>query len=400
MYRFLIIPVLMCLATAVSADWPQFRGNNGNAVTDSSVPTSWSMDGENIAWKIDLPGRGPSSPIVIGDKVIVTCSSGAKQDQMHVLCFSAADGKQLWERNFWATGRTFSHKSSANAAPTPASDGNLIFAFFSSNDLVCLDLEGNLQWYRGLAFDFPKAGNDIGMSSSPVLANNTVIVQVENQGQSFSAGIDVVDGKTRWQVARDPQASWSSPVLLPTESESSSIVLLQSPAGLTALEAYSGEELWRFKAETSTIPSTIATKDRIFFPSEGTLSLKVEDPRKEPEVEWSSNKLSPTAGSSVLGNGKIYSVNRVGALTCANAETGESLWGLRMKGPFWASPVLAAGHLYCFSQSGEAFVVDVRGEKGEIVSTIEFGETLQATPAVSNHAMYVRSDKHLWKIAE
>ena len=199
-------------ATSWAGDWPQFRGPQSNSVTDDAQPPATWNDGENIAWKVDLPGRGPSSPIVVGDRVIVTCSSGVNQDRLHVLCFDAGAGKQLWERQFWATGRTLSHPSSANAAPTPASDGDSIFAFFSSNDLICLDLEGNLKWLRGLAYDFPKAGNDVGMSSSPLVIGDTVVAQVECQGDSFVTGVDKKTGEPLWRIERPREASWASPV--------------------------------------------------------------------------------------------------------------------------------------------------------------------------------------------
>ena len=110
----------------------------------------------NVAWKTAIPGRGVSSPILVAGKVIVTAASGFKQDRLHVLCIDAKTGPIDWERQFWATGRTLCHPTSSVAANTPSSDGKRIFAFFSSNDLACLDLDGNLLWYRGLTHDFPR----------------------------------------------------------------------------------------------------------------------------------------------------------------------------------------------------------------------------------------------------
>src|SRR6185436_7297544 len=126
--------------------------------------------GQHLAWKTDLPGRGLSSPIIIGDKIFVTSCSGPKQQRLHVLCFNASNGAKLWERQFWATGRTMCQPKMSVAAPTPASDGERIVAIFSSNDIVCLDLDGNLLWLRGLGRDYPNASNSVGMSSSLLLA--------------------------------------------------------------------------------------------------------------------------------------------------------------------------------------------------------------------------------------
>ncbi len=178
--------LLLMLAGATgsvrAADWPQFRGPASNsAVAENEGPADWDL-AKMTAWKVELPGSGPSSPIVVGRRVLVTASSGISQDRLHVLCFDAGDGRRLWERQFWATGRTITHPQSANAAPTPASDGQAVFAFFSSNDLVALDLEGNLLWYRGLGRDYPRIGNDAGMASSPVVLNGLVIAQTESQG--------------------------------------------------------------------------------------------------------------------------------------------------------------------------------------------------------------------------
>ncbi len=210
----------MVVSLLCGADWLHFRGSDNRGVAPTArLPVSWSPDKDgkphNIAWKSPLVGRGVSSPIVVDGRVIVTAASGFRQDRLHVLCFSVATGERLWERQFWATGRTLCHPTSSVAAPTPASDGHLIFALFSSNDLACLDLDGNLRWYRGLTHDYPTAANDVGMSSSPLVIGDTVIVQIENKGDSFAAGLLAATGQTRWKQAREQEMNWVSPTVLP-----------------------------------------------------------------------------------------------------------------------------------------------------------------------------------------
>jgi outer membrane protein assembly factor BamB len=240
--KLLLVLIPFSLLLLAGAEWRQFRGNSANSVAATTLPTEWDVaTKKNIAWQADLPGRGPSSPILVAGRVIVTASDGPRQDKLHVLCFDAATGKERWRRQFWATGRTLCHSESSIAAPTPASDGQRIFAFYSSNDLACLDLDGNLLWYRGLAFDYPKAGNDVGMSSSPVVVGDTVVVQVENQGDSFAAGLDTATGRERWRIARDPRANWSSPTSVATKE--GPLVLLQDLEKLTALEPRSGKQV-------------------------------------------------------------------------------------------------------------------------------------------------------------
>ena len=177
MNRILCSLTLLIALSSSAEDWPQFRGPRGNGIsTETNLPAT--LEPGNIAWSVDLPGRGLSSPIIIGDRVIVTCSSGPKQERLHVICFNAVDGTRRWERQFWATGRTMSHPKTSVAAPTPASDGERIFAIFSSNDLLCLDLDGNLLWLRGLTRDYPNASNSLGMSSSLATTDGVVIAML------------------------------------------------------------------------------------------------------------------------------------------------------------------------------------------------------------------------------
>lgn len=395
-----MLAILAGTIIAGGGDWLQFRGATSNSVTsEGNLPTEWK-EGQNIAWKVALPGRGPSSPIVVGGHVIVTCATGANQDRLHIISFNPATGEREWERQFWATGRTQTHDSISTAAPSPASDGKRVFAFFSSNDLICLDLSGNLLWYRGLAYDFPRAGNDIGMSSSPAVVNGTVIVQVENQGDSFAAGINAETGETRWRLPREREANWASPIVMKGEKAEEDAVLLQSPKGLTAHDPTTGKELWAFDGNCQGIPSAVAIGGNVYIPASGVTAVRPAVGATEPSVLWKAAGVQPGAASPIVHQGKLYAINRSGVLTCADAATGEIAWRLRLSGSFWGTPTLAGDRLYCINQEGVAHIVQLFPDKsGEAVGQGQFGETIQSSPAVSDGALYVRSDKHLWKIA-
>jgi len=395
----LILSALFLLPLFTAADWLQFRGSdNGSVAADAKVPTTFSPT-ENVAWKIPLPGKGTSGPIVVGDRVYVTASMGpVVQDRLMVLCYDAKSGKQLWKREFWATGRCFHHPTMANATPTPASDGKNIYAFYSSNDLVCLDLDGNLQWYRGLAHDYPKAGNDIGMASSPIVVGETVVVQIENQGDSFAAGINTATGETRWRVPRKAGANWASPAAL-RGKDGKNVVLLQSSDGLTAYEPLTGEVVWKYDVACSGIPSATTTADRVYLPANGLTVLDASTTATSAELAWDSNLLGPGNASPVIQGDKIYILPKGGVLTCGSIKKGEVLWKLRLKGTFWATPVIAGQHMYCANQDGQVFVVNLASDNGEIVSTAELTEPFLASPAVAGDALFLRSDKSLFKIA-
>ncbi len=387
-----------CTVANAQQQWTQFRGPGGTGSAKNAVVPIKVGEKKNIKWSAELPGRGPSSPIVVGDKVFVTASHGDKQNLLVVFCFDAKSGKQIWKRNYWATGRTVCHPLSANAAPTPVSDGKNIYAFFSSNDLVCLDLDGNLKWFRGLAFDYPKAANDTGMSSSPVIVDGIVVVQIENQAESFAAGIDAKTGKTVWRIEREPKAAWSSPIIIPATSMRPNLVVLQSQSKATVHHAKTGKQIWEYKGRGGAIPSPVFVNDTLYLAFDGTTAFKVSDTGQFEKL-WNSRRMAPSSSSIVVDKDKIYSLNRGGIANCFNAKTGERMWQVRLGGQYWSTPVLVAGHLYFFTQKGKAKVVEVSNDAGRIAYEHDFKETFLGTPAVSKNAMYIRSDNHIWKIA-
>ncbi len=395
----IVVLIAATFGTALADDWLQFRGPaSDGAAAAEALAGQWDPE-RMIAWKVELAGRGPSSPIVVNGRVIVTASSGNRQDELHVLAFDAADGRLLWRRQFWATGRTFTHPQTSVAAPTPASDGQHIFAFFSSNDLAALDLDGNLLWFRGLAHDFPRLGNDVGMASSPLVIGLRVIVQSDSQGEAFVAGIDVADGTTRWQVDRKRLASWTSPAVLPLPSGSA--VLVESPKAISAIDPANGLVLWNQAVDCDTISSACARGNLIFVPGKGMTALRFGAGTAQPEVAWSKNQLQCGAASPAISAGRIFAINRGGVLMAAGVDDGEILSRTRLEGNFWASPVAAGNRLFAvsFDGTGQLVEFDADCRAGKVIAKIPFGEQIQGSPAVAQGAVFVRSDRHLWKLA-
>ena len=397
-YRMsVVLSGLCCIALLTGADWRQFRGNDVSGVAqDASGPSSFSAT-ENIVWKADLPGRGLSGPIVVGGRIYVTASSGFRQNRLHVLCFERKTGEKIFERQFWATGRTMCHPKMCVATPTPASDGKRVFAFYSSNDVACLDLDGNLLWYRGLTHDYPNASNSLGMSSSPIVVDDTLIVQVENDAESFAVGLDVETGKSRWKKERPKRANWTSPTFI-TDKTGKSLALLQSSRGVEAIDPKTGKRVWNFGDGASTIPSSVVIGESILIPSNGLTAIRPDG--GELQQLWNDSRLGPATASPLVLDEKVFVVNRVGILRAADISTGSILWQLRLKGPFSSTPVAAGTKLVFFNEKGTAQIVDISGEEGEQVGSGDLGETILATPAISGKDLFVRSDGHLWKISE
>ncbi len=389
--------------------WAQFRGPGGNPVfRGKPAPIDFGPD-KNLAWRVALPGRGPSSPLVVGNRVIVTASSGPREDRLHVLCFDAQTGKQLWHRQFWATGSTVCNPFAAVAAPTPASDGRHIVAMYSSNDLVCFDLDGNLRWLRGLAYEHPLTRNDVGMASSPLVVGQMVVVQCETFGDSFAAALHLADGKTLWQVARPATSMWASPVLYAPSGEEAWIVM-HSRLALTALDPATGQEAWRYEAGCHSMASSVVVGDRILLPGGGMQCLRWDPQRQQPELLWRQGRLVCGAPSPAVvdGNGpdgKIYTIRDPGILQCGRLADGQLLWQLRLQGPIWATPVISGKYLYAVSHGSLVQVVELPepgGEKehtGRLVHTCQLDQGILATPALADGAIYFRTDRWLWKFA-
>lgn len=393
-------PLSLALASLVwlnasAADWTQFRGPHGTGVSDESGLAA-KLDQSSVAWKSALPGRGLSSPLILGDRVFVTCSSGAKQDRLHVICLSAKEGAKLWERQFWATGRTLVHEKISVAAPTPASDGRRIYAVFSSNDLICLDLEGNLLWLRGLTRDYPRSSNNLGLSSSLLVVDDVVVAMSENEGDSFTVGLDAATGVNRWKLSRPKVANWTSPVAIPG-AEGRKLVALQSEKGLTAVDPASGKIAWANTNGASPIPSAVLLRDVLYVPGGGITAWKLQA-ANPPAQLWKVAQLAASTASPVPLGERLFTVNSASVLTCADVGDGKRLWQLRLQGPFSATPVAAGNTLYCVSEKGLLQTVDTTKPEGEIVSTLDLKETILATPSIANGALYLRSDATLWKL--
>lgn len=400
---FLTLPCMLH-GSLVLADWPGFLGPGGNGVDiASNVPIDFApaKDGKpakNIAWHTPLEGRSVSGPIIVGKKIFTTSSSGLEERWLTVHSLDADTGKILWQRSSKATGRPFCHPTSANAAPTPCTDGQQVYAFFSSNDLVCYDLAGNLQWYRGLGFDHPQAGNDVGMSSSPIVVDGIVVVMIDCQGDSFATGINAVTGETKWEALRPHKANWSSPRLV-LAADGTKAVVLQSGENIVALDPQSGKELWKLPEACSTIASAVFANERFYVPANGAKSYSLKTASEPPQLVAENARIKPSSSSLLVSSVGLLGLSRA-VLECGD-EKGEMKWQARLPdaGQFWATPVVAGTHLYAFAMDGKCFTVQLSDSSGEVVATSELGEEVLGSPAVSQNAIYVRSVKGLWKIA-
>jgi outer membrane protein assembly factor BamB len=385
------------VALLAAADWPQFRGPGGAGVSEEAgLPVTWGPK-ENVRWRADLPGRGVSSPVVVGGRVYVTACSGYREARLHVLCFDAADGAKLWERQFAATGRTGCHEKTCMAAETPAADGKNVYALFATGDLAAFSADGDLLWYRALERDYPNITNQVGMAASPVVYKGVLLLPMENVGDSFAAGLDVKTGKNLWKVGRPRGIDWVTPLVV--EQNGKAAALFQSEKDLTAYDPETGKPLWTMEIDNpNSIPSPAAGDGLIFASGKQCVALKPAADGGKPEEAWKTAKLNSAFASPVYHKGRVYSLVGPG-LNCVDAKDGALAWQQRVKGQFSASPVLADGKVYVVNEEGLTTVIEANDDH-KVLATNALGETILATPAVSGGALYLRSDQHLWCIGE
>jgi outer membrane protein assembly factor BamB len=399
MRLFLGASVNFVLALTLSAaDWPQFRGPNATGVSpEKDLPVEWSKE-KGIKWKADLPARGVSSPVVAAGRVYVTCSSGKRDDRLHVLCFDAATGKQLWHRQLQGTGPTACHPKSCMAANTPVADETGVYALFATGDLAAFDADGTLRWYRSLVGDYPTITNQVGMAASPVLVKDRLIVPMDNAGESFLAAVDTKYGKNLWKVERKREINWVTPVV--REAGGRTEVLFAGPDGITAYDAADGAKRWHHKAGINLIPTSVLDGDALYLPGSGVRKVKLTEKGADEKPEWESKAARPGMPSPLVYRGKVWAANGQGVISCADAKTGKEVFSERVKGAFSASPVAGDGKVYCLNETGLCTVLKADGNEFDVLAENDLGAETLGTPAIAGGLIIIRTEKALYGIGK
>lgn len=385
---------------AARAEWPQFRGPGATAVADgATLPATWNLkDGTNVRWKAELPGKGISSPVVAGGRVYVTACTGFRNDRLHVVALDEATGKTLWHRQLAATGGTICHPTTSMAGPTPVTDGRRVWALFATGDLACFDRDGNLLWYRGLIHDYPTITNQLGLAASPVLAGDTVVVNLQNEGdESLVLGLDAATGANRWKLERPRDMNWCTPLARPRGDGCD--VLLQGSGVLAAHDARTGSLRWEHKGDgPGQVASPIPGPDGVLAAGGAVVALKPVEGSAPAEL-WKASKLRPGYTTPLLYRGRVY-VAAGGFLNSADAATGKTGEPLRLpvRGNYYASPVAGDGKIYVVPEEGSVMVIKA-GQKPEVLATNPTGEPVVATPALVNGVLLLRAGSTLYAIA-
>jgi outer membrane protein assembly factor BamB len=412
----LALPPLAALCAAVlfvtaeAADnWPRFRGPNGTGVApDKDIPVQWTA--ADVLWKIGLPGHGNSSPIVWDDKIFVQSASLDGKERL-LLCLSLADGKTLWSKSL-SGNRAGTHKKNTLASSTPAADGERVYALFWDGTAISLhafDFKGNPLWEYNLGSFRSQHGN----GASPVVYDGKVFVNNDQDGRAELVAVDAKTGTLAWKAKRDPERTCYSTPFLREKADGGSELVVASTGGLTGYDPKTGAVnwnwVWHFTGKRlRTVGSPITTGGLVLAQSgdgDGsrhtvTVKLGGKGDLGREALAWESTRGSGAYVPCLLASGEyLYRINDKGQAACLVAATGKEVWSESLGGDTSASPVLIDGKVYALTESGDVYVFRA-APKFELLGKSTMGETVIATPAVSQGRLLIRGSEHLFCIGK
>ena len=421
-------------------DWPQFRGIRASGIAEGHpTPTTWDVAaGRGVVWKTPVPGLGLSSPIVWGDLVCLTTSLSGKKDadlkvglygdiepvqddSMHewrVYCLDKKSGAVKWQQTVHkGVPKIKRHTKATHANSTLATDGERLIAFFGSEGLYAYDLTGKLLWKKDLGvldagfFMVPEAQWETG--SSPVIHDGIVVVQADVQKDSFLAAFDVRDGREIWRTTRSDVPTWGTPTVHTVKGQPQ--VIVNGFRHIGAYDFNTGKEIWKLTGGGDIpIPTPVVHDGLVFITNAhgrgapvyavretatGDLTLGA-DATSNAGVAWSHGRDGGYICTPLVYQGLVYIVKYQGILTVYDEKTGERKFQERLSGgtsAFTSSPVAANGKVYLASEEGHIFVLNA-GPAYELLAQNDMGESVLATPAISEGALLYRTKDHLLAI--
>ena len=425
-----------CLGVAFAGDgneWPQFRGPGGSGLAQGTrsrgVPTEWDTT-KNLAWRLDVPGLGWSSPIVWGNRVFLTTAvdaqgteqpeggfylgkdrGGSGEHRWLVLAYDLNTGVKLWERQVHQAVPPRTHLKSSYASATPVTDGERVYAWFGEFGLlVALNAaDGAKVW----SFSEPprKSRENWGFGSSPVMHGGRVYLVHDNEEDAYVAAFDASTGKEIWRVKRPPETNWSTPLVWKNDQRTELVVA--ATGGVTSYDL-NGKPLWELRGMSRiTVPNPVAGNGMVYVGSgfiadqqqplyairpgaAGDISLK-EGETKNLYVAWLQQRAAPYVPSFLVAGKYLYVIKDNGQLSCYDAVTGTSVYQERLRGHFTASPWMCGDKLFFLNERGETYVVQ-SGPTFRLLATNTLERLCLATPAVAGDRLLIRTSSRLYCI--
>jgi outer membrane protein assembly factor BamB len=416
-----LLALAAALAPVWAENWPGFRGPTGQGHSaEKNLPLQWSAQ-SNIVWKTAITGEGWSSPIVWGDRVFVT-SATQNGSACRLIAVDRKSGRILWDTPVFTQITRRKETKNSWATPTPVTDGQVVCAVFGGGGAAAVDWDGKVLW-TNLEVEFYSRH---GLGASPVLHDGLLIMPYDGSSSRFEAADKVTDAeRIGWQIPWDKsfiaaldvktgKRVWTGQRGLSRIAHITPLIVdidgapqLVSGAGdrMQGFNLKTGAQIWSLYAQGEGVsPSPVAGEGFLFASSgfEKTTLRAVKLAAIQGEVTathiaWEQKKGCPTLSSPIYVPPRLYAITDGGIVSCYNPKTGDVLWQDRVGGNFSASPVHADGRIYFLSEAGETTVIDTGGQF-KILARNPLNERCQASPAISQGNIYVRSDKALYRI--
>ncbi len=417
--RLCFLLLLLGGQTAFASNWPQFRGPRGDGHADTNkIPTTWS-EKENVKWKTPLHGKAWSSPVVWGDQIwFTTATPDAKR--LYTLCVDVNSGKVVREINLFDVERPqFIHAANSPASPTPVIEAGRVYVTFGSPGTACLDTQtGKVLWERR---DL-ECNHYRGAGSSPVLFRDLLIMNFDGSDHQYLIALNKNTGKTVWKKSRsidfkdlgpdgkpkaegDFRKAFTTPHV--AEIEGQPLLISQGANAVYGYDPSTGNEFWRVEERQNHSGGTrpVIGQGLIFIPtgwSQGQLLAIKPGGRGDvtaTNVAWRVTKSVAKKPSALLVDDLIYMINDGGVATALEAKTGKEVWSERIGGNYSASPIVADGKIYFFSEEGKGTVIAAAREFKKLAeNTLANG--FMASPAVTDSALILRTKTDLYRIQE
>ena len=385
-----VLPIALPVTAALApTDWPAWRGptRDGLAAPGQSPLIQWS-ETENVLWKAPLPGRGHSSPTVVGERIYLATADPVTKSQS-VLCLDRKSGKLLWQSEVHAANaESGKHGNSSAASSTVACDGERLFINFLNAGAVhtsALDLAGKVLWQRKVC-DFVAHQ---GFASSPVLHAALVLVAADHRGGGVVAALDQKTGAPVWSESRPKLPNYTTPAIVQAGGRTQ--MVLAGCNLLTSLDPLTGKKLWEVAGSTEECVVTMVTDGvRVFagggYPKNHTVAVLADG---SGTVAW-QNTARVYVPSMIVQAGHLYAVMDAGVAACWKSDTGEELWKERLGGDFFASPVRVGDRIYASNLSGKTFVFTATPKSFQLLGQNQLGEEAYASPVICDSRIYLR----------
>ncbi|MXY28071.1 PQQ-binding-like beta-propeller repeat protein [Candidatus Poribacteria bacterium] len=408
-----LLAVLVLVANSFAGNWHQWRGPNNDGISQATeVPLHWSQT-ENVQWRLPLPGEAGSTPVVSGNKIFLTSAEG---DALVLMCISTK-GEELWRRTIAHGNRIVRGGEGNSAAPSPVTDGEHVWAFFGTGDLVCYDFQGNEVWHTNIAKRYGRFNLYFVMASTPLLDKDRLYMHLIHSNAWLVLALDKMTGEEVWKHNRKSDATeecehaYTSPILY-RDAEREYLVV-HGADYVTAHSLEDGGEIWRcgdlnpkasYNYSLRFVATPVATEGLIVVPSAKNGPVVGIDPAAQGDVtnskwqRWKLRQGTPDVPSPVIHDGLVYLCRENGDLICLDAETGEQLYRERThRHRHRASPVYANGYIYLTSRDGVITVVKT-GREFKIVASNSLDEVIAASPVITDETLYLRTYQALYAI--